>query len=448
MAVSVETIGSLGRKLTISVPKEEVCAALQTRFQDVQRNARIDGFRPGKVPAELIEKRFGETIRAEAFRALLEQSFSQALKEHHLKVVGTPHIHGLPAADQLGQDDLNYLAEFDVFPTIDLKDFSEIHLEKPRVEIVEADVEAILERMRDQVAVWDKVERAAELGDRLKVNFERSLIDVEGHSEPAEVQKETFITLEKEGLLPGLLEVLVGKAASDTSINIQVTYPDQWTESTIAGRRADLGITILEVTQKRFLDEAAFLERVRHETMESLSTAIRASLVKEAEHKIFEIAKEALLEKLLAQYQGLELPKLLLEEELKRVHEGQQVEEAHEHVHGEHCDHDHGDHQSDDHAHDCAEHEEEAYKRVLLGLLINEITRKRQIQLDNAKVREEIQRLAARFGGSPEVIKFLYQNQTMLAQVQSSVMVDQVVEHLLKEVRVIEKPMTLSELVA
>lgn len=448
--VSVETTSPLGRKLTICIPLEKVRSTLDDRLNKATREIRLDGFsskKPLKKAVQdqvkkMVEQKFGKQIRSEILQELVEKSFSSALETEKLRIVGRPQIDGLEnSMTTLASEDLTYTASFDVFPEVTLKPFGDFKVNRLAVTIEARDVEKTIKNMKNQYADWDVVERSAEATDRLKVDFNRS---IEG--EKPDIQKDTYIILGSDGMLPGLDDALIGKMPSEDVIELDLQYPDTWTDESVAGKKVHLSIVLHEVSEKRLLEDTVFFDRLGGNIadLSDLQEKVKKSLEVELDRKIFSEVKESVLEELLSLHRDIDLPQSLIDQEIKNLHRTleREQEKEHEHVHGAHCTHEH--HESDT-EHDCAAHQKEAIDRVALGLLINAIIQEKKLDLDHAKVRTEIQKMAARFGGSPEVMKLYYQNEQFLGQIQHQVLVDQAVLAILNEATIIDKPSTFDE---
>ena len=434
MQVSVETTSELGRKIVVSIPSDDMHQLLEKRIREMDRKNQMRGFRPGKA-RKYIEQNYAERLKQEVLEETLKTTFEQAILKENLKIAGYPHFDELGKIEDIfAQPNFSYSARVELFPQIQLKPFSELSVEKIVAPVSEEDIEKALSKLRDQYAKWNKVERAVQAGDRIQVNFERILGDKEG-GEP-EVQEGSFLILNDEGLLPGIMEGLVGKLPSNEPVWIEVTYPDNWAaEEAVAGKKAQLGITILEVAEKEPLDDEAFFKALNHDSdLNALKEKIKERLDRQIADRSFVEAKERVLEQLIKLYHHVALPKVLIDQEMESIHRAH--DHGHDHHHDENCDHNHD--------HDCSAHQTEAVERVLLGLLIHEIVQAKQIQLDAAKVREALWNIARQFGVSPDKIK----NQEILGMAQHSVLVDQAVEAVLKEATIIEKPMSFEALMA
>src|SRR5262245_39047582 len=170
--VSVETAAGLERRLTIRVPNADIEREIATRLAKVGKTAKLKGFRPGKIPEKVVRKYYGGQVRDEVLSDVIRSSYSQAIADHKLNPAGGPRIEAVPGETPADQEHFTYRATFEVYPEIALQPLEQIALEVPRVAIDDADVDAMIEKLRTQRATWSVVERAAAAGDRTAVDFE------------------------------------------------------------------------------------------------------------------------------------------------------------------------------------------------------------------------------------------------------------------------------------
>jgi trigger factor len=171
MQVSIETTTGLGRRMTVQIPAEKLDQQVQSRLQQLTRTVKLDGFRPGKVPLSVVRKRFGDQVRQEATGELIASSYEEALQQENLKPASRPSIE--QTSNRPGHE-LEYVATFEIFPEIEPPEVSDISIERLSAEITDADVDTMLEKLRRQRATWNPVERAAQIGDRIEIDFEGS----------------------------------------------------------------------------------------------------------------------------------------------------------------------------------------------------------------------------------------------------------------------------------
>ena len=208
MQVSVESKGALERIMKVEVEEEKIASEVENRLKSLSKTTKIQGFRPGKVPMKLIQKRYGAGVRQEVVGELVQNSYYEAITQEKLQPAGMPTIDPLEA--ELGQG-LVYTAKFEVMPEITLADVEKLEIEKPACEIVDEDVEKMIETLRKQRQTFEAVEREAESGDKLKIDFTGKMNDevFEG-GEASDFELE----LGSNSFIPGFEDGLLGKKAN------------------------------------------------------------------------------------------------------------------------------------------------------------------------------------------------------------------------------------------
>lgn len=419
MQVSVENTGALERRMTVQVPAERIDEAVKSRLQSMTRTVRLDGFRPGKVPYRVVEKRFGPQVRAEAMGELISNTYQEAIQQENLRPAGQPSID--PPEAKPGEP-LEYVATFEVYPEVTFKPLDGIALTRPVAEITEADVDAMLEKLRKQRATWDAVERPAELGDRVVVDFEGT---VGGEPFSGNKASNAPIELGSDTMIEGFEAQLVGVKAGDER-TLAVTFPEDYRSTDVAGKAAEFKVkvhTVAAPSLPALDDEFARTFGVGDGGLEGLRAEVRKNMERELRQAIRNRVKRAVFDALLEQ-NAVDVPKSLVEDEmatLTKQDTGQAGSRPVEQL------------------------EAEARRRVALGLLIAEIIKQNQLQIDPERVREEVESIASSYEKPDEVVQWYYSNQEMLSGVQSYVMEDIVADWVMENAQVEDKPMSFDE---
>ncbi len=221
MQVSVETTQGLERRLTITVPADTVDSAVKSRLQQLAKTQRINGFRPGKVPVNVIKKRFGQAVRQEVAGDVMQQNFYQAVIQEKIQPAGMPKFE--LTKDEDGQD-LEFTASFEVYPEVEVKGVSDIEIEKPVVEITDEDLDNMMETLQKQHATWKEVKRKAKKDDKVIIDFVGSIDGKEFEGGKAE---DFALELGKDRMIPGFEKPLVGAKAGE-EVTIEVTFPEDY----------------------------------------------------------------------------------------------------------------------------------------------------------------------------------------------------------------------------
>jgi len=422
MQVSVEATSGLGRRMKVQIPAEQMDQQVDSKLQQLSRSVRIDGFRPGKVPLGVVKKRYESQVREETAAELIASTYEQALQQENLKPAGEPNIE---QTQNRSGEELEYVAIFDVFPEIVIPEMAELKIERPVAEVTDTEINGMLEKLRNQRKTWTKVERAAANGDRIEVDFEGT---VDGQPFNGNAAKNVPLELGSGSMIPGFEEQLIGVSAGDSK-TIEVTFPDDYGSAEVAGKNARFEITVHSVAEPAMpeLDDEfarAFgvgdggLDALREEVGKNMRRELDAAIKVSIKSQVF----DALLEKA-----NLDVPASLLDSEIDAlVKKGDEGADA-------------GD---DDRNH----YEEEAKRRVSLGLLISEIIQRNQLAVDPDRVRERIEELAQSYENPGEVVQWYYSNQDMLSGIQTLVMEDAVVDWVVDQAQVEDKTTTFEGL--
>ncbi len=244
MQVNVQSTGSLERRMEVSVPKEQIEAAIDERLKRVSRTAKLKGFRPGKAPIKVIRQQFGEQVRQEVLSDLMQQSFTRAVTEAKLMPAAGPRIE--PISSGPGED-LKYRAVFEIFPEIVLQAVDGLAVNRPVAEVSESDIEAMVQNLREQRPSFEVVDRESGEGDRVTMDFE-GLID--GKAFEGSKGDDIAVILGAGRMLKDFETGILGVKA-DEKKQMAVRYPDEYHNKDLAGRTADFSVHVKKVEEKR-----------------------------------------------------------------------------------------------------------------------------------------------------------------------------------------------------
>ncbi|HKK23625.1 MAG TPA: trigger factor, partial [Pseudohaliea sp.] len=253
MQVSIETTSGLERRLTVGVPAERVDQEVDNRLQQAKKNVRLPGFRPGKVPMRVMRQRFGAGVRQEVLGEVMSQSFQDAVVQEQLRPAGQPTIE--PRNLEAGRD-LEYVATFEIFPEVTLKDVSGFSVDRPAAEVSDEDVDNIIDVFRRQQGSWQTVERAAQEGDKVNIDFNgtRDGEPFEGGSaEGSELE------LGSGRMIPGFEDGIAGMSAGEEK-TLSLTFPEDYHEESLQGAAVEFAVKVNSVSELELapLDEKLF----------------------------------------------------------------------------------------------------------------------------------------------------------------------------------------------
>lgn len=417
MQVSVETVGALGRRLKIAVPADQFEKAFADRLQRFSRSVKMPGFRPGKVPLKMVEAQYGPQLLEEVAGKLIESSYQEAIGREGLRPAGGPKIH----PESLGRGkDLQFTAELEVMPEVKQLDIAGVKIERPMASIAESDIDSTLETIRRQNLSWSEVARPAQDGDRVLVDFAGRL-----GGEPFEggTAKDFPVVIGSNTLLEDLEKGLVGASANE-SRTIAVQFPGDYRHEKLAGKTADFDVQVKSVSEPVLpVLDAEFAKRfgVADGDVGKLRNDVRGNLEREAAKRTRAIVRARVLNALLAA-NPVEVPQGLLNAELARL-KGQNAPGAPD-----------------------AGQDARARARVALWLILAEIIRVRGHRADPAAVRAKLQELAQEYEKPAELVQWYYANPERLAEVETLVIEDRVIEELLAGANVVEQTVPLPEL--
>jgi trigger factor len=426
MQVSVESIGKLERRMQVQVPADEVQQQIATRLKELSRTARLKGFRPGKAPLTVIRQQFGQQVHREVIGELMQSSFSEAVTRNQLSPAGSPRIEPQSMAE--GQD-LTYVATFEVYPEVSLAPVASLAVERVTAEVTDADIDAMLERLRKQQTRYTAVTRPATTGDKATVDFEGAIDGVPFAGGKGEA---VAITLGEGRMLPQLEAGLSGVSAGDSKA-IEVDFPADYRATELAGKHAVFNVTVKSVEEPSLpaLDEEfckAF--GVEEGGIPKLREDVAANMRRELEQNIRSRNKSALMEQLY-QANPLEVPNALLESQIRDMQVDTMRRTGAKDV---------------SQAPPREPFVEPARRRVALGLLINEIIRREKIVADPARTNARLDEMVGAYGDGAALKRAYLQNAEAMRQIESLALEDQVVDWILDHAAVTEKRQTFKEL--
>jgi trigger factor len=421
MEVSLENTGVLGRRMKVQVPAERVDNEVSSRLESMTRTVRLDGFRPGKVPLRVVQQKFGHQVRAEVIQQVLNSTLQEALAQESIRPAGEPSIEPI---DSKPGEPFEYIVNFEIFPELTGPVNYGFKVERPVVDINETDISEMLENLRKQRATWTAVDRAATQGDQIIIDFEGS---INGEAFAGNKAEKMPLVLGSNSMIPGFEELLIGVSAGDEK-SIELTFPDNYPGTAVAGKAATFRVKVHQVSQMalpELNDEFASAFGIAEGGMDALKAEITGNMRRELKGLISSSLKSQVFSGLLKN-NPVDVPKQLVDNESLELR-GRKGNAAG----------------------DTSALQAEAERRVKLGVIVSEIVKQNQIQLDPERVREVVDNIAASYEKPEEVVQWYYGNQEMLSGVQSAVIEDQAVEWIMEHggVDISDNEMSFGELV-
>lgn len=424
MAVSVETLNGLERKITVSVPVEQVEKEVDTRIQRLVGKVKLDGFRPGKVPLTVVKQRYTERVRHEVARDLMQSSLYEALHELKLMPAGTPHVE---PHDIIAGQDFTYTAVFEIFPEFDIVELDGETVNIVSSEVSAADVDHMIETLREQNKVWHDVSRAVVVNDKVTIHFEGF---VDGKAFDGGKGENYDVVIGSGSMIPGFEDGLVG-AKKDSDLELNVTFPADYGHAELAGKHALFKVTIQRVMEGKLpeLDDA-FVEKfnIKDGGIEALKHDIKENMTRELDRRVSSMNRETIFDALLAKNK-FELPMALVDQEIEHL-----KHDMYHRVFG----HEHSDHEKiPDFPRNLFE--EQAKRRVQLGLLFSEYIKKHEISVDSARVDAMIDKLATAYEAPEDVRAWYKGNKERLAEVEALVMEELVADVIISNAEMVQQ---------
>jgi len=422
MQVSVETTQGLERRLTITVPADAIDSAVKSRLQQLAKTQRINGFRPGKVPVSVIKKRFGQAVRQEIAGDVMQQNFYQAIVQEKIQPAGMPNFE--LTKDEDGQD-LEFVASFEVYPEVEVKGINDIEIEKPVVDITDADLDKMMETLQKQHATWKEVKRKAKKNDKVIIDFVGS---VDGEEFEGGKAEDFELELGQDRMIPGFEKPLVG-AKTGEDVTIEVTFPEDYHAENLKGKDAVFQVKVKKVEGQalpKVDEDFATLFGVQEGGVEALQAEVRKNMQRELDQTLKTQIKEDVIAKLVAANE-IDIPQALIDQEVDALREQAKQRFSQQQGGGQNLPELPAELFTDN-----------AKRRVSVGLLLGEVIKQNELKADEAKVNEMIETAASAYEDPKEVVEYYNNNQELMQQMQNVALEEQAVEWVLEQANVTE----------
>lgn len=416
MQVSVETTQGLERKVTVQLPSGDIDVKVDEKLQSLKKTAKINGFRPGKIPMAVIRKRFAGQVRGEVIGELVNSSFYEAVAAEKLRPAGFPQITPLESDDE---SQFSYDAVFEVYPEFEAANVDTIEIEQAIVEVNPSDVDDMLETLRKQRAQWTDVERASVDGDQVTIDFNGK---VDGEEFAGGKADNAPLELGSGSMIEGFESQIVGMVAGDEK-TIKVTFPEKYQAEELAGKDAEFDIKVHSVKEQdlpEIDDEFAKEFGVDEGGVETLRSDIQANMERELKQTVENETKQQVMDGLL-EINTIDIPQALISEEVNRLKQ-QLVQQMPDATQIEKL----GDEMFRD----------DAERRVRLGLIIAEVVKSNDIKADPEKVREQVEAIASSYQDPQQVIDYYYSNQELMQNVEGLVLEQEVCSWVVEQAKV------------
>ncbi|WP_237068264.1 trigger factor [Microbulbifer guangxiensis] len=420
MQVSIETTSGLERRLTVNLPAEVVDKEVDKRLQQAAKNVRLNGFRKGKVPMKVVRQRFGAGVRQEVLGEVMSRSFYEAVQKEQVKPAGQPSIE---AKETAPGKNLEYVATFEVYPEVELIDLASVEVERPVAEVTDKDVDNMIDVLRKQQSSWKETKRKAQKGDRVTIDFVGRVDGEEFEGGKAEDQQ---LVLGSGQMIPGFEDGILGMKPGEEQ-DIQVTFPEDYQAENLKGKEATFTIKVKSSEKPELpeLDEEFFKAYgVEDGGEDKFREEVRNNMERELKNAALNKVKTQVMDQLFEKHE-VEIPAALVAGEVRTLR-GQMIQQFGGQIKAEDAEKMLPD----------AMFEDQAKRRVVLGLVVGEIVKQNKLDVDADRVKSKVEELASTYQQPEEVVEYYYSNRELLSGVESVVLEDQVVDFVLDSAKV------------
>jgi len=432
METTLETLGALERRINVALPIAEIEGEVQKRLSRLARTVRVAGFRPGKVPLKMVAQQYGPQVRSDVIADAVQRQFNDAVRAQNLRVAGFPRIEQRSSAEQGASDALEFSAVFEVYPEVKIGDVSAIAIERPIASVTPADVDRTLDVLRRQRTTFEPVDRGAQAGDRVLVDFTGTIDDVEF---PGGQARDFPIMVGEGRMLPEFEAAVTGMRADDTK-RFEMTFPADYHGKEVAGRLAKFELHVKQVAEPRVpeLDEAFARQfGIASGSVDELRKEVEANLNLELKRKI----EARLKDQALGGLRGLAdfaLPRALVDQEAQGLAQRMAANLREQGM------------KTEDINLTPDMFTEQAQERVKLGLIVGELVRSQELQAKPDQIKALVQETAQTYEQPEAVVRWHYEKRERLAEFESMAIEQNVVNWVLERARVTDTPTTFEAL--
>jgi len=430
MEATIEKLSSLERRLNVSLPAQEIQSEVDNRLRRLARQMKMPGFRPGKVPFKLVQQTYGGQVRQEVLGDALEKTFGEAVRQQNLRVAGLPRFEA-KAQDDAAQQ-VEFSATFEIYPEVEIGDLAAVSLDRPVVQVGDAEVDKTVEILRKQRVHYHEAAREAASGDSVTIDYRGTIDGVEFEGGTG---TDHSTVLGEGRLLPDFEKQVIGMRAGETR-SFELTFPADYHGKGVAGKTARFEVTLKQVREPQLPEVNAEFAKglgIADGDIGKMRADVKANLEREVRRRVEARSKEQVMKALLDNTR-IELPKSLVGMEIERLMAGMRKDLAARGL------------KSEEIPMPAEAFEPEARKRVTLGLIVAELVRREGLQAKPEQIKSVIQDYAESYERPEEVVRWYYQSQERLREVESLVLENNVVQWVLSKAKVSDKAVEFDEL--
>ena len=424
MQVTSEAVSGVARRLNVSVPTSRVNEQFEARLQRTAKTVKINGFRPGKVPLNVVRREYGASIYQEVVNEIIRDTVFEAIQQEKINAVGMPNIEKVENKDGA----LVYEAIVEVYPEVEVKTFADLEVERKASEINDKDVDTMIENLQKQRASWTETKGMAKKDMQVTFDFEGT---VDGEKFEGGAAEDFKLVLGSGRMIPGFEDGIVGMKKGEEKV-IDVTFPEDYQAENLAGKAAQFKIT-LKLVEKQKLPEidAEFLKifgLTEEEGLDKLKADVRKNMEREVRNGLRNQVKQAAFDALVAANE-IEVPASMVAQEIDRQRQ-QMIQQFTQQFGGQ------GAGAFDSSMLPDELFKEQAEKSVKLGVLVSKVLADAKLEVDQARVDAYIDDMASSYEDPTEVVEYFKNDKQQRAQIEAVVLEDQVVDHILASAKV------------
>jgi trigger factor len=427
MQVSVENTSNLERRMTVSIPADRLSSVIDGRLRDMASKANLKGFRKGKVPAKVIEQRFGQQVRSEAFGELVRASFDQAVRQENVRIAGQPNIQAEPTE---AENEIRFTATFEIIPDFGPIDVTQLQINRVHAQVEDSDIDHMIDTLRQQRRTWEPVTRAAQIGDLVAIetfaNTDTARVPEEGAEKGATVVGSGVMLPELEAQLSGI--------SAGEQREIDVVFPSEWRVPALAGQSAKVTLKATQVSEPNLPEaDAAFVKSfgVKSGKLEVFRQEVRSNLERELKGMLMTRLRAEVAHKLVSSFSSVELPAKLIENEARGLAANAQQQARQQ-----------GQTEA---VYPFDQFMIPARNRVAAGLLVGEIARQNGLKLDFNRVKETLSMIASTYEEPKQVIELYRNDPNLMSGLQNRVLEEQVIDWVAERAQATDMTLSFTE---
>ncbi|GAA5019468.1 trigger factor [Acinetobacter puyangensis] len=434
MQVTTEAVSGVARRLNVSVPTSRINEQFEARLKRTAKTVKINGFRPGKVPLNVVRREYGAGIYQEVVNDIIRDTVFEAIQQEKINAVGMPNIEKVENKD----DALQYEATVEIYPEVDVKGFGDLEIERQTTAITDADVDVMLENLQKQRQTWVETKGMAKKDMQVTFDFEGS---IDGERFEGGSAQDFSLVLGSGRMIPGFEDGIIGMKKGEEKV-IDVTFPEDYQAENLAGKQAQFKITVKKVEKSQLPEiDAEFLQIFgvsEEDGVEKLKADVRKNMEREVKNGLRNQVKQAAFDALVAANE-IEVPNTMVAQEIDRQRQ-QMVQQFTQQFGAQ------GAKAFDSSILPDELFKEKAEQSVKLGVLVSKVLQDAKLEADQERVKAYIEDMASSYEDPQEVIEYFSNDKQQRAQIEAVVLEDQVVDHILNAAKVVEKEVTYQDL--